>query len=362
MIGSVMQQQMTRADRKFKTKRLLVNPPFCQKLFLTHFYIKWLVEHNVVIHDIHRIVEYPLCSAPFRQLGEFICEQRQMAAASGATTSAKARPNKWKLVGNSIYGQFCMQPDNFTQTHYTNLDRMVKLTNLRKTVAVNSYGPDMFETTVVKQNVTVKQCPQMAVGVYQHAKLRMIDFEHELSQLLDRRKYCLVLTDTDSYYLALAHDTWEECVNDTVTPDRLLEFKHKFFCMSEEKSKYMGLFHVEFDGHTIVALQPKMYCAVADDSTLKTATRGIQKRDNPVTIDLFKNILRTAAAAATQTDEPKRKVPVLEQRSFRVVNNSVVTMRMETSALNAFYYKRRVLDNNIDTVSLDWQWPPQFDQ
>lgn len=112
MIGDTMRNHFTQSSeqKKFKPHSLLLNVPFCQKLFLTHFYIKWLVEHGIIIHKVHRIVEYPLCDTPFRELGELICSERQKASDASASEQAKARADAWKLIGNSIYGQFCMRP------------------------------------------------------------------------------------------------------------------------------------------------------------------------------------------------------------------------------------------------------------
>lgn len=204
----------------------------------------------------------------------------------------------------------------------------------------------------MKPNVLVRQCAQMAVGVYQHAKLRMLVLEYDLSRLLDRKLYCLILTDTDSYYFALARRTWEECVKPNVTQEQVDRFKQQYFCLSPDKSKYMGLFHIEFEGDAIVAPQPKMYNARGYDGKSKTASRGINKRENILNLDLYKNLL---------APEPQRP-HIITQRGFRVLDTSVITTRATTAAFNAFYVKRKVLPNNIDTDELDWQWPAEFDQ
>ena len=376
MIGNHMRYQMSVANRKFTSRRLLLNPPFCEKLFITHFYLKWLLDKKVVIHHIHRIIEYPLCSAPFSALGEMICRERQKAAAQNATETDKASGDAWKLIGNSIYGQFCMQPDNYTETKFCNENQMIHLTNLRKSVQVDCLGPDSFEATFVKNRVTVKQCPQMAVAVYQHAKLRMLAFEYELSRILDRRKYCLMLTDTDSYYFALAHATWEQCVQADVTPESVETFKKTYFSTSPETSKYMGLFHKEFEGIVLVALQPKMYYALSATNVPKTATRGIKKRDNPLNIEIFKHILESVPKcpidldAIDEAEQQQQQLPPLQpytpyiitQRTFKIVNKRMVTVKTTTSALNAFYIKRKVLANNVDTEQLDWKWPLEFNK
>lgn len=353
MIGDNMRRQMIAAKRQFTSRRLLVNPPFCQKQMLTHFYIKWLVERGIVIHKVYRILEFPLCSAPFATICNKICDQRQRAASANASEEEMARGTTCKLNGNAIYGQFCMQPDTHTVTKYGSEEQLIKCTNLQRMCNVNKLGDDLFELTYAKPVVTVKQCPQMAVGVYQHAKLRMTAFDYDFSRIMDRALYSLILTDTDSYYYALAKRTWQECVRPDVTLGELLAFQKKYFCMSDAESKKMGLFHVEFDGHSLAALQPKMYCAVSEKGN-KTATRGIGRRETTLGFDEFINVLKADNSAAQESS--------IVQRVFRIVNNRMTTVRAPTKAFNSFYIKRKVIDNNIDTADLDWYWPPEFNQ
>ena len=116
MIGAVMQAQMQAAGREFVSRSLLLNPDYCEKLQLPHQYIKFLLDHGIVITRIHSILEFPYASRPYELLCQKISERRQAACAAGADSATKAAANGWKLTGNAFYGTSLTNVTNFNRT------------------------------------------------------------------------------------------------------------------------------------------------------------------------------------------------------------------------------------------------------
>ena len=100
-----------------------------------------------------------------------------------------------------------------------------------------------------------------------------------------------------------------------------------------------GLFKVEWEGDGIVALCSKTYYCFGP--TDKFSCKGISKRQNNITKDIYLDVLRSRVAAGGINS------------GFRVVNNGVSTYTQCRNAFTYFYPKRQVLNDNVSTTFLD---------
>ena len=88
---------------------------------------------------------------------------------------------------------------------------------------------------------------QIAINVYSLAKLNILRFWKFLKDHLDDELYCLMETDTDSLYIAIARSTLDECVH----PDRLSSWKRQKYDYFVSDSKERIL----FEDHEITRAQ-----------------------------------------------------------------------------------------------------------
>ena len=148
--------------------------------------------------------------------------------------------------------------------------------------------------------------------IFDRAKLSVLRFYYDfLKRILRPESFQLMETDTDSIYIAMSHERFE----DNIAEDKLElyeELKDEFFLT--DKCKYgkrePNRYKVECEGRQMIALCSKSYC-VYDESTntVKCSLKGVQKQvlfhdkasgDNKKVYKLFENALKTDSTEPTQ--------------------------------------------------------------
>ena len=112
---------------------------------------------------------------------------------------------------------------------------------------IEELGGGIYEVVKGKRKVIQDTPVQVAIKVYLLAKFDINQFWEFLNEHLDQNLYCLMQTDTDSLYLALARSTIDECVR----PEKLEDWwekKYKYFASDSEKP-------IMFDGKEITEKQ-----------------------------------------------------------------------------------------------------------
>ena len=92
--------------------------------------------------------------------------------------------------------------------------------------------------------------------------------------------------------------------------------------------------------HGIVALCSKTYYCFGQDKGDKSATKGLDKRQNELSKERFLNVLRTGTpGGGTNT-------------TFRTDGVSMYTYKQQRNSLSYFYIKRKVLADGVSTAPL----------
>src|SRR5689334_5791772 len=122
-----------------------------------------------------------------------------------------------------------------------------------------------------------------------------------LTRYFEPKDFEPILADTDSMYVAFSSADWEQLVR----PEFVDEFKaerHNWLPRPADYSgppdppndlrdnRTPGLFHIEFTGDFICALNPKTYLAEGPQGS-KLSTKGVQKRQNSFSREQFKSVL-----------------------------------------------------------------------
>ena len=211
----------------------------------------------------------------------------------------------------------------------------------------------IYEIVKGKRRIVFDTPVQIAINVYSLAKLNLLRFWKFLKDHLDNELYCLMETDTDSLYIAIARPTLDECVRQ----DRLCSWKKQkyVYFASESQEKVLfegqeitleqyekrepGKYKLEFEGEGMICLNSKVY-HIWGELGWKTSSKGMQERNNLLKDDFLKVLLERCEHSVTNAgiiDDGTRKL----------------TYTQTKQGLNYFYCKRIVLEDGITTIPLD---------
>ena len=132
---------------------------------------------------------------------------------------------------------------------------------------------------------------QLSAAILSYAILRMLQFLYDfLNKFVDRSDMNMMYIGTDSCYMTINSENFK----DIIKPEMLktyyqergdwfpVENNHYIFKeQSLYESRKPGLFKVEFSGDGMVALSPKLYYCLGDQSNKnKFSSKGVQKNNN----------------------------------------------------------------------------------
>ncbi|TPX30187.1 DNA-directed DNA polymerase [Synchytrium microbalum] len=200
---------------------------------------------------------------------------------------------------------------------------------------------------------------QLGIAVYGLSKVRMLQFYYDvLYKYLNRSLWQLCYTDTDSYYLAIAKHTLDECVKPELQDQFQTHVRPKWFVPSKDHPDYLrlsrqpGLFKVEFEGNHFISLAPKVYSACQLDkqghavttSQYKYSSKGVARRhfiNSQRTIDDMQMALNTGA-------------PVTRPHTtFQANREGLVRIDLPQKKAFQFDNSKRMYKNGIDTAPFE---------
>ena len=234
---------------------------------------------------------------------------------------------------------------------------------------------DLYEIITKPRSVIEKLPIHLAFSVYNQAKLKMLMFVYEcIEKYLPKPKYTLIVCDTDSVYLGLTTETFDDAVRPHLKKDYFKKFSkwfpsphcdrhHDEFVKTKmaghnwvkptccEKAylydlRSPGKFKMEFLANNnlggVVALCSKTYYAY-NAETYKISTKGIQHRGNQLdlTKDRFLEVLESQKSSGAIN------------KGFKALNGKVYTYSQPRNGLSFLYIKRQVLPDGINTIPLD---------
>ena len=151
----------------------------------------------------------------------------------------------------------------------------------------------VFEVRQRKRQVTITRPYQCGIAVYQLAKLRMLEFYYDfLDKFCDRRDFELIQMDTDSFYMALSANDFDDIIKPEMK--ELYKEEKKNWLVTDEYSKRVpGLFKAEFQGKRMIALTSKCYFADSggDEGIKKFSCKGVNRRQNEMNWERYRKAL-----------------------------------------------------------------------
>ena len=175
----------------------------------------------------------------------------------------------------------------------------------------------------------------------------MLEFYYDfLDKFCDRRDFELIQMDTDSFYMALSANDFDDIIKPEMK--ELYKEEKKNWLVTDEYSKRVpGLFKAEFQGKRMIALTSKCYFADSGagashnggEGVKKFSCKGVSRRQNKMNWERYKNALFGSLDKARNI-------------GFRKRDNHIVTYEQSKLGLSAYYDKRIVHEDGIHTSCL----------
>ena len=309
-----------------------------EKILLYSPLLKWYLNHGLHVTKIHKYISYTP-GRPFKWFPEEVSSARR---AADQDKNKKQLGDTAKLKGNSFYGKMIENLEKHMNTKFTTNEKLIdEIFRSPFFDDLEEISNGAFEVSQRKRRVTTTRPYQCGITVYQLAKLRMLEFYYDfLDKFCDRRDFELIQMDTDSFYMALSANDFDEIVRPELK--ELYKDEKKNWLVTDEYSKRVpGLFKPEFKGKRMIALTSKCYYADngGSDSKVKFSCKGVSRRQNKMSWERYKNALFGSLDKVTNI-------------GFRKKENYIVTYEQTKLGLSAYYDKRIVHEDGIHTSCL----------
>lgn len=187
-----------------------------------------------------------------------------------------------KMIGNSGYGSLVMDKTRHRTIKYVQGEKqasvLVNSPQFRKLECI-SEEDSYYEVELAKDKIKLDLPIQLGYMILQYAKLRMLEFYYDmLNVYIERNRFEMIETDTDSMYMAISGSTLSEVIKPTiqdkfrhgltgfcdhteVTADNTVHWFPRTCC--EKRAKFdkrtPGLFKLEYEGDEMIGLCSKSY-------------------------------------------------------------------------------------------------------
>ena len=330
--------QINTGRKKIKNNKKLLGVMKAEKILIYSPLLKWYLNHGMQVTKIHRYISY-ISGRPFKWFPEEVSSARRDA---DNDKNKKQLGDTAKLKGNSFYGKMIENLEKHISTKFTTDEKLIdEIFRSPFFEDLEEINEGVFEVRQRKRKVTITRPYQCGIAVYQLAKLRMLEFYYDfLDKFCDRRDFELIQMDTDSFYMALSANDFDEIIKPEMK--ELYKEEKKNWLVTDEYSKRVpGLFKAEFQGKRMIALTSKCYFADngKDEGVKKFSCKGVSRRQNKMNWERYKNALFGSLDKARNI-------------GFRKRDNHIVTYEQSKLGLSAYYDKRIVHEDGIHTSCL----------
>ena len=331
--------------KMIKNNKKLLGVMKAEKILLYSPLLKWYLNHGLQVTKIHRYISYT-SGRPFKWFPEEVSSARRAADndknKGEAGEARKQLGDTAKLKGNSFYGKMIENLAKHISTKFTTDEKLIdKIFRSPFFEDLEEINAGVFEVRQRKRQVTITRPYQCGIAVYQLAKLRMLEFYYDfLDKFCDRRDFELIQMDTDSFYMALSANDFDEIIKPEMK--ELYKEEKKNWLVTDEYSKRVpGLFKAEFQGKRMIALTSKCYFADSggDEGIKKFSCKGVSRRQNKMNWERYRKALFGSLDKARNI-------------GFRKRDNHIVTYEQSKLGLSAYYDKRIVHEVGIHTSCL----------
>ena len=323
--------------KMIKNNKKLLGVMKAEKILLYSPLLKWYLNHGLQVTKIHRYISYT-SGRPFKWFPEEVSSARRDA---DNDKNKKQLGDTAKLKGNSFYGKMIENLEKHISTKFTTDEKLIdKIFRSPFFEDLEEINAGVFEVRQRKRQVTITRPYQCGIAVYQLAKLRMLEFYYDfLDKFCDRRDFELIQMDTDSFYMALSANDFDDIIKPEMK--ELYKEEKKNWLVTDEYSKRVpGLFKAEFQGKRMIALTSKCYFADSGgEGVKKFSFKGVSRRQNKMNWERYKNALFGSLDKARNI-------------GFRKRDNHIVTYEQSKLGLSAYYDKRIVHEDGIHTSCL----------
>ena len=323
--------------KKIKNNKKLLGLMKAEKILLYSPLLKWYLNHGLQVTKIHKYISYTP-GTPFKWFPEEVSGARR---AADNDKNKKQLGDTAKLKGNSFYGKMIENLEKHISTKFTTDENLIdKIFRSPYFDDLEEISEGFFEVRQRKRQVTITRPYQCGIAVYQLAKLRMLEFYYDfVDKFCDRRDFELIQMDTDSFYMALSAEDFDEIVRPELK-ELYKDEKPKWLVTDEYSKRVPGLFKPEFKGKRMIALTSKCYYADNGENGVggipKFSCKGVSRRQNKMSWERYRNALFGALDKVTNV-------------GFRQLSHHIVTYEQTKLGLSAYYDKRIVHEDGIHT-------------
>ena len=320
--------------KKIKNNKKLLGVMKAEKILLYSPLLKWYLNHGLQVTKIHKYISYT-SGRPFKWFPEEVSGARR---AADQDKNKKQHGDTAKLKGNSFYGKMIENLEKHMNTKFTKKEKLIdKIFRSPYFDDLEEISEGVFEVRQRKKQVTITRPYQCGIAVYQLAKLRMLEFYYDfVDKFCDRRDFEVIQMDTDSLYMALSAEDFDEIIRPKLK-ELYKDEKPKWLVTDEYSKRVPGLFKPEFKGKRMIALTSKCYFADnEEEGRPKFSCKGVNRRQNKMSWERYRNALFGALDKVTNI-------------GFRKKENHIVTYEQTKLGLSAYYDKRVVHEDGIHT-------------
>jgi len=333
--GEYMKKIILREKDKCVETRKLIASLKGTRLLMTSTQLQWLLEKGAIVTKLYGVIPAER-GKPFENFAKWVSYERRKGD-KDICYSIIAEASK--TVGNSAYGRTGMNKNKFKNVKFCSEKQFNRAKNNYFFCDAEEYD-GIYEVSslprTVKQNIPI----QVAFGVLNDAKLRMLEFYYDcIDKYIERRDYQYMYMDTDSAYMALT-DKFENLIKPELQNEFKLE-KNKWFPRTDTKKhiaydkRKPGLFKIEHEGDGMVALCSKTYYTWGSKD--KFSMKGIQINRNKEWINKenYKHCLENNKTFGGQN------------KGFRYINKTMITYEQEKIGLTPIYVKGVVMKDGV---------------
>ena len=131
---------------------------------------------------------------------------------SDETPQSSVVAETMKLLANSSYGYRFLDRSRHTVFKYLNNEKAHKAISSKFSRKLNHLNDNLNEIESVKADVEHKEPIIVGFFILQYAKVRMLQMYYNCFPICDLKSFEEIELETDSLYLAVAHDSLENCI------------------------------------------------------------------------------------------------------------------------------------------------------
>ena len=264
-IGEFMQGVSDRSGIKVKDRGCVIDSYFSKGVELIDEYVVWLLNKGFMVDKVYTFIRYN--KEPI--FWDFANAITEMGIKGDKDKHSEMPPFMAKLIGNSAFGltitnkdkhrKVLLQRYNSTNEDGSPLagsDYRAVVESLFNFIKYKQITPQLLEVERRHNKIMYNQLRYIAKTIFDQAKLSVLKFYYDfLKAFLMPDCFCLLETDTDSIYIAVKYEKFEDNV-DPEKRDLYEKLKSKYFITDECKYRKQppNRYKVECEGHMMLSL------------------------------------------------------------------------------------------------------------